>query len=235
MPEKPTRRVFLTTAAATGSGAVMTGCTTDMKVREESAFPDKIPEPLPKGLEYALTVRNMAEHIIAEDTAKIDHAVDICTKAVTEGKTVYYTIRGHNEAQCILETMPGRPSFLTPLHPWDSSVLKRGDVVISVRTNHCAEAIEHGAQAIGILMPFQPQKTQGQGIVHTSYDGPYMEDIADVCIWDRTPYTVGILDFDQLPWKSLSAHGALDGIILGLITAGTIDNLISLGIAVTPV
>ena len=84
-------------------------------------------------------------------------------------------------------------------------------------------------------MPFQPQKHQGYGIVHTDFKGPYMDDICDVTIWDRTPYTVGILAFDQLPWKSCSAHGAMDGIILGLILAGTIDRLVERRVSVEAV
>jgi hypothetical protein len=106
------------------------------------------------------------------------------------------------------------------------------DVLITERTNYCAPAKERGVRLIGILMPFQPQKTQGQGIVHIDYPGSWMEEICDVCIWDRTPYTVGTMNFDQLPFKAVPAHGATDGIILNLILAGTIDRLTARGITV---
>ena len=233
MPKNSTRRHFLKSAAVTGSAATVQGCTTEKdKAANEANYPENMPDPLPKGLEYILKVRDMAKRAMDEDAGKIDSAAELCAEAVSSGKRVYYTIRGHSEPKCILETMPGRPSFLTPLHPWDKTALQEGDIVISVRTNHCIDAKEQGAHAIGILMPFQPQKKQGQGIVHIDYDKPYMEDIADVCIWDSTPYTVGILDFEQLPWKSISAHGALDGIILGQIIAAAVDKLLEKGIAV---
>ena len=45
-------------------------------------------------------------------------------------------------------------------------------------------------------------------------------------------FTVGIMDFDLMPWKSVSAHGAMDGIILGLILAKTIDKLLEKGVKV---
>jgi hypothetical protein len=235
MSKKSTRRTFMKSAAASGSSAAFQGCSTEIEQTDiQKRYPDNLTEPLPKGLEYILKVRNMAQRAMEEDAEKLNRAAELCSGAVVSGNAVYYTIRGHNEPQCILETMPGRPSFLTPLHPWDKSVLNEGDVLITVRTNQCIEAKEKDLQVIGILMPFQPQKTQGLGIVHRDYDKPYMEDIADVCIWDRTPYTVGILDFDLLPWKSIAAHGALDGILLGQIAAGTIDKLLAKGIAVEP-
>ena len=59
-----------------------------------------------------------------------------------------------------------------------------------------------------------------------------MENICDVCIWDLTPYTVGVLDFDPLPWESVAAHCAMDGIIIGLILAATVDRLLAQGIPV---
>jgi len=229
------RRNFLKSAVIiSGSAAVYPGCTPEGKPGKQLAgYPDKLPEPLPKGLEYILKVRDMILRILEEDSEKIERAADICAEAVINGKKVYYSIRGHNEPQCILEVIPGKPSFLLPLvNPSDHDALSGGDVLITVRTNQCAPALEKGTRVIGILMPFQPQKTQGQGITNIGYDGPYMEDICDVCIWDRTPYTVGILDFDQLPWKSVAAHGALDGIILGLIGAGTVDRLLKKGITV---
>ena len=233
MPKNSTRRYFLKSAAFTGSAAAVQGCSTETdKAANEANYPESLPDPLPKGLEYILKVRDMAKRAMEEDAGKIYRAAELCADAVSSGNKVYYTIRGHSEPRCILETMPGRPSFLTPLNPWDKTALQEGDVVITVRTNHCIEAKERNAHAIGILMPFQPQKKQGQGIVHIDYDKPYMEDIADVCIWDRTPYTVGILDFEQLPWKSISAHGALDGMILGQIVAAAVDKLLEKGVLV---
>jgi hypothetical protein len=190
---------------------------------------------MPRGLEYILRVRGMVDDILTNEADAIGRAADICADAVAAGKKVYYTIMGHNAPQCILETKPGRPSFLRPLNVRQASIadtIIEGDVLISVRTDQCTAAIEKGARTIGILMPFQPQKRQGQGIVYIDYTGPYMEDICDVCIWDRTPYTVGIMAFDQLPWHALSAHGATDGIILGLITAAATDRLLMKGITV---
>lgn len=232
------RRTFLKAAATTTSTAVFAGCGSaeHNKSNALSGYPVELPEPLPKGLEYILTVRDFVRRILSEEQASLMHASDICAEAVANGNTLFYSIKGHNEPQCILETMPGKPGFLKALPQNDGhDKIAAGDVLITVRTNQCEPAKQKGARVIGIQMPFQPQKQQGQGIVYIDFDGPYMDDICDVTIWDRTPYTVGILAFDQLPWKSCSAHGAMDGIILGLILAGTIDRLVKRGIRVASV
>ena len=237
MTHNTNRRNFLKSAAVTGSAVSLHGCTSAVKLKRGGKYPARLPEPLPKGLEYTLKLRDMVKNVLEEDTEKINRAADICAEAVVSGKKVYYSILGHNAPQCILETKPGRPSFLIPLNPRKQSVdevIKEGDVLITVRTDQCSKAIEKGAHAIGILMPFQPQKTQGQGVVYVDYKDSYMEDISEVCIWDRTPFTVGIMDFDLMPWKSVSAHGAMDGIILGFILAGTIDRLLEKEIKVEP-
>ena len=239
MTQTPKRRQFLQSATIlSGAVSVLANCSNELPSKKKlSDYPSTLPESLPKGLEYVLKVRDMVKLIIEEDFSKIQRAANICADTVASGNKVYYSILGHNAPQCILETKPGRPSFLLPLNPKKTSLedtIKPGDVLISVRTDQCSLAIEMGAHAIGILMPFQPQKTQGQGFVYIDYEGPYMEDICDVCIWDRTPYTVGIIDFEQFPWKSLSAHGALDGMILGLIIAATTDILIERGIPIEP-
>lgn len=237
MAHNTNRRDFLKSAAVTGSAVSLHGCNSAVKLKKAGEYPARLPEPLPKGLEYTLKLRDMVINILEEDTEKINRAADICAEAVASGKKVYYSILGHNSPQCILETKPGRPSFLIPLNPKKKSIekeIEEGDVLITVRTGHCSTAIKKGAKAIGILMPFQPQKTRGQGIVHIDYTGSYMEDISDVCIWDRTPFTVGIMDFDLMPWKSVSAHGAMDGIILGFILSATVDRLLEKGIKVEP-
>jgi len=237
MTHNTNRRNFLKSAAVTGSAVSLHGCTSAVKLKRGKKYPAKLPELLPKGLEYTLKLRDMVMDIVEEDTEKINRAADICAEAVASGKKVYYSILGHNSPQCILETKPGRPSFLIPVNSRKQSIddiIKEGDVLITVRTGHCSTAIEKGAKAIGILMPFQQQKTQGQGVVYVDYKGSYMEDICDVCIWDRTPYTVGTMDFDLMPWKSVSAHGAMDGIILGFILSATVDRLLEKGIKVEP-
>ncbi|MHB9027985.1 MAG: twin-arginine translocation signal domain-containing protein [Candidatus Latescibacterota bacterium] len=225
---QPARREFLKTAAlagavsAVGDEASAAGKTSGGKRSEAS-----------KGLEYTGMVIGMVRDLLAESSERIAAAADICAGAVSSGKKVYYTVRGHNEPLCILENRPGKPAFLLPDWPEiDPETFEPGDALITERINFCAPAKERGVRLIGILMPFQPQKKQGQGIVHVDYPGPWMEEICDVCIWDRTPYTVGTMTFDQLPVKAVPAHGALDGIILNLILAGTIDRLTAKGIPV---
>ena len=229
-----TRRDFLKTSAFTGASVGIPGTTITACAKPGSRrYPDELPEPLPKGLEYLLTFEKFVKNLKAESSEKIVRASEICARAVESGKKVYYTIHGHSERQPIMERRAGKPTFLLPLkRNFDPEIFQEGDVLITVRTSQCRPAINRGAKVIGILMPFQPQKTQGQGIVHTEYDGEYMEDICDVCIRDMVPYTVGIMKFDQLPIKAVPAHGAMDGLILGLILAGTIDILLSRGIKV---
>ncbi len=236
MSRQTSRRTFLKTAAA--GSAVVTGYgearPADAPRRVD--YPDELPKRLPKGLEYILTVRNMMRSVLAEERNALSRAADICAESVAAGRTVYYSDRGHNESQCILETMPGKPSFVKAAPDRaEQELVAQGDVIISVRTDQCIAAKERGVRVIGIQMPFQPQKRQGQGIANVTYTGPYMDDVCDVTIWDRTPYTIGILDFDQLPWKSCAAHGAMDGFILGMILAGTIDRLKARGIPVSAV
>lgn len=223
------RRTFLKTAAMTG---VLAGAGTGRS--EARIFGGKESRRTDRGLEYVEMITDMVRDLLKESSGRIAAAAEICAGAVSGGKRVFYTVRGHNEPKCILEDRPGKPSFLLPTEKsLDYSLFQPGDVLITERTEFCAPARERGARIIGILMPFQPQKTQGQGIVHRDYEGPWMEDICEVCIWDRTPYTVGTMSFDQLPIKAVPAHGAMDGIILNLILAGTIDRLIARGIPVT--
>ncbi len=222
------RRAFLKTAALAGT---LSGVGAD--AAEARAAGGK-KAGMGRGEEYVEMVIGMVRMLLEESSGQIDRAAHICAEAIASGKRVYYTVRGHNEPVCILENRPGKPSFLVSAGKApDFSMLEPGDVLITERTEFCAPASERNVHLIGILMPFQPQKTQGQGIVHRDYQGPWMEDICEVCIWDRTPYTVGTMSFDQLPVKAVPAHGAMDGIILNLILAGTVDILVGKGIAVT--
>lgn len=222
------RRKFLKVAALTGAATaipletVITGNVEAAQVSKSQ-----------KGLEYALMIKGMVQNLLAQDSAKIAQAGDICAEALASGKKVYYNTTGHNEPQCIMEKRAGKPAFLFPIYGnVDYTIFQPGDVFITERTNFCAPAKEKGVKLIGILMPFQPQKKQGQGIVYIDNQGPWMEEICDVCIWDRVPYTIGTMSFDQLPFKAVPAHGAMDGIILNLILAATIDRLVKKGIPV---
>jgi uncharacterized phosphosugar-binding protein len=222
------RRKFLKSAALAGVAAAVPGQAV-MGGNAEAALMQKTP----KGLEYALMVKGMVQDLLAQDTPKILQAADLCAEALASGKKVYYNTTGHNEPQCIWEKRAGKPTFLIPIYGnVDYTIFQPGDIFITERTNFCAPAKEKGVKLIGILMPFQPQKKQGQGIVSIDYQGPWMEEICDVCIWDRTPYTVGTMSFDQLPFHAVPAHGAMDGIILNLILAATIDRLVKKGIPV---
>jgi len=234
MREPSSRRLFLKSFAAAGvasaAGAVSPASETGARRRSGR----NTPRGTTKGLSYLELLEGMVEDLLAESSRDIDTAADICAAAITSGESVFYTVRGHNEPRCILEDRPGKPAFLLPTETTiDPTVFSRGDVLITERTQYCAPARERGVRLIGILMPFQPQKTRGQGIVHIDYQGPWMEEICDVCIWDRTPYTVGAMSFDELPFKAVPAHGAMDGIILNLILAATVDRLLAKGIAVT--
>ena len=243
MEIKSNRRSCIRTAAADGTTAALGGCSANTgnendEGRLRSGDQIELPESLPKGLEYVLKVRTMLQDIKDNDAEKFARAADICAEAVAAGNKVYYSVYGHNEAQQILETKPGRPSFLIPVEQRKSDALDmigEGDVLISQNTGHCETVARKGAKTIGILYAFTPKKFQGQGIVHVGYQGPYMEDICDVWFWDRTPFTVGIMDFDLLPWKSVSAHGALDGFILGMLLSATVDRLLERGIPVNAV
>ncbi len=226
--QKHGRRVFLKTAGVIGTVAAA-----NAEAISAAADGEKSVGDASKGLEYVDGILSMTRTLLSENSGRIAAAADICVVAAASGKRIYYTVRGHNEPYCILENRPGKPAFLLPTErEIDYSAFGRGDVLITERTNYCAPAKERGVRLIGILMPFQPQKTQGQGIVHIEYPGPWMEDICDVCIWDGTPYTVGTMSFDQLPIKAVPAHGAMDGIILNLILAGTIDRLTARGVEV---
>jgi hypothetical protein len=223
------RRKFLKSAALTGAAASIPGQAVVMGKAEAAA---QVSKPA-KGLEYALMVKGMVQNLLAQDGAKIAQAGDISADALASGKKVYYNTTGHNEPQCIMEKRAGKPTFLIPIYGnVDYSIFQPGDVFITERTNFCAPAKEKGVKLIGILMPFQPQKKQGQGIVYIDYKGPWMEEICDVCIWDRVPYTIGTMTFDQLPFKAVPAHGAMDGIILNLILAATLDRLVKKGVSV---
>lgn len=221
------RRAFLKSAALAGAVSLPSAALSS-EGKELSA---KRSSPFSKGREYLDMFDGMVHDLLKESSGKIDEAAGICAGAILSGKKVYYTVCGHNEPQYILEKRPGKPSFLFPLGK--DTILEKDDVLITERSNFCSGAKEKGARLIGILMPFQPQKIQGQGIVHEGYTGPWMEEICDVCIWDRVPYTVGTMSFDQLPFKAVPAHGAMDGIILNLILAGTIDKLLEKGYAVS--
>ena len=234
MNTRTTRRDFLKTSALTGASVGIPGTAAAASAKSGSErYPDELPEPLPKGLEYLFTFEKFVKDLRSESSEQIDRASKICAQAIESGKKIYYTIHGHSERQPIMERRPGKPTFLLPLKSdFNPEIYQEGDVLITVRTSNCRPALDRGAKVVGILMPFQPQKTQGQGIVHAEYDGEYMEDICDVCILDRVPYTVGFMKFDQLPIKAVPAHGAMDGLILGLILAGTTDILLSKGIKV---
>ncbi len=224
------RRTFLKAAAAAGAIA-LPGAAGTSKAKEKK---EKRSAGESKGREYLDLVTGMVRDLLRESSGQIEDASNICAEAVLSGNTVYYTIRGHNEPLCILEKRPGKPSFLKPTEKnLDYTIFRKGDALITERSNFCAGAKERGVRLIGILMPFQPQKTQGQGIVNVGYEGPWMEDICDVCIWDRVPYTVGTMSFDQLPFKAVPAHGAMDGIILNLILAGAVDKLRAKGYPLT--
>ena len=219
------RRGFLRTAALAGAagGAGLAGTPAEA---EAAARPSK-------GLDYIDMIDGMIRNLMKESAAEIDRAADICAEAVANGKKVYYSIRGHNEPICIFENRPGKPAFLTATGKTvDAALFSPGDVLIAERADFCAAAKERGARVIGILMPFQAQKTRGQGVVYPDYAGPWMEDICDVSIWDRVPYTVGTMSFDYLPHHAVPAHGAMDGIALGLILAATADRLLARGIEV---
>ncbi|MFA6472063.1 MAG: hypothetical protein WCU00_08485 [Candidatus Latescibacterota bacterium] len=228
MPLLSDRRKFLKTAVLTGTAAAIPAQT--VITGNVEAAQDSKPS---KGLEYARMIRGMVQNLLAQDSSKIEQAGDLCAEALASGKKVYYNTTGHNEPQCIMEKRAGKPSFLIPLYgAIDYTIFKPGDVFITERINFCAPAKEKGVKLIGILMPFQAQKKQGQGIVYVDYKGPWMEEICDVCIWDRVPFTIGTMSFDQLPFKAVPAHGAMDGIILNLILAATIDRLVKKGIPV---
>ena len=214
------RRGFLAAAVLTGVAGVSASNATSAEAAGKPS----------KGLEYVDMIERMMRDLLRESGADIGRAADLCAGALLAGKKVYYTIRGHNEPVGIWERNPGKPAFLTASEKTvNVAALGPGDVLISERTEWCAPAKERGAALIGILMPFQPQKTRGRGIVHPDYLGPWMEDICDVSIWDRVPYTVGTMAFAELPFKAVPAHGAMDGFVLGLILAATADRLIARG------
>jgi hypothetical protein len=227
-----TRRTFLASIAAAGavsaqSAAEAAGSPSPSRRRKSGGKESK-------GLAYLEMIIGMTEDLLAESAPDIDRAGAICAEAVKAGKKLFYTVRGHNEPLCILENRPGKPAFLLPTEQTiDPAIFSPGDVLITERTQYCAPAKERGVKLVGILMPFLPQKKQGQGIVHIDYAGPWMEEICDVCIWDRVPYTVGTMCFDQLPFKAVPAHGAMDGIILSLILASAVDRLLEGGVTVT--
>lgn len=241
MKEKSNRRNFIKKSVIAGSAVAAAGCAgtagiSNKKMTASGAYPGELPAPVPKGLEYILKVRSMIHSVLTEDASKIEIAAQICTDAVKNGKKVYYNDTGHGESQCVLETIEGKPSFLIPLFGGEShSVISVNDVLISPYTSRCTEANKKGAKTIGIIMAFEPKKFQGQGIVNRDFKGPYMEDICDVWFWDRTPFTIGILDFDLMPWKAIAAHGIMDSVILKLILAKTIDKLLAKGIKVETV
>jgi len=186
-----------------------------------------------KGLDYIDMIERMTRDLMRESGSDIERAADICAEAVASGKKVWYSVRGHNEPICIFENRPGKPSFLSATEKTvNVAAFGSGDALITERTEWCMPAKERGVRLIGILMPFQPQKTRGQGIVHIDYAGPWMEEVCDVCIWDRVPYTVGTMSFDYLPFHAVPAHGAMDGIAMGLVLAATADRLVARGIAV---
>ncbi len=219
------RRGFLRTAALAGAAGStgFAGAAVEADAAQKSS----------KGLEYIDMIERMTRDLMTGSAAEIDRAADICTEAVIGGKKVYYSIRGHNEPICIFENRLGKPAFLTATGKTvDAALFSPGDVLIAERTDWCVAAKERGARIIGILMPFQQQKTRGQGVVYPDYTGPWMEDICDVSIWDRVPYTVGTMSFDYLPHHAVPAHGAMDGIALGLILAATADRLLARGIEV---
>ncbi len=219
------RRGFLRTAALAGA-AGGTGLAA-MPVEADAA------QKPSKGLDYIDMIDGMIRSLMRESAAEIDRSADICAEAIAAGERVYYSIRGHNEPICIFENRPGKPTFLTATGKTvDAALFSPGDVLIAERTDWCVAAKERGARVVGILMPFQQQKTRGQGIVYVDYAGPWMEDICDVCIWDRVPYTVGTMSFDYLPHHAAPAHGAMDGIALGLVLAATVDRLVARGIEV---
>lgn len=226
--------MFLQSLAAAGAVSAVSGAPSEAVPRASGARKRKSRAGTPKGLVYLDMITGMVDDLLAESGGDIDRAADVCAQAISSGKRLYYTVRGHNEPLCILENRTGKPAFLLPTeNTIDPAIFSPGDVLITERTQHCAPAKERGVLLIGILMPFLAQKTQGQGIVYIDYQGPWMEDICDVCIWDRVPYTVGTMSFDQLPFKAVPAHGAMDGIILNLILAATVDRLLARGIAVT--
>ncbi|MBT4484615.1 MAG: hypothetical protein HOC71_13170, partial [Candidatus Latescibacteria bacterium] len=68
MSKKSTRRTFMKSAAASGSSAAFQGCSTEIEQTDiQKRYPDNLTEPLPKGLEYILKVRNMAQRAMEED------------------------------------------------------------------------------------------------------------------------------------------------------------------------
>lgn len=222
------RRKFLKSAAIASAAVAVPGQAFISGSAEAASM-----QKTPKGLDYVLMVKGMVQDLLAQDDPKIAQAADLCAEALASGKKVYYNTTGHNEPQCIWEKRAGKPTFLLPIYGnVDYNIFQAGDAFITERTNFCAPAKEKGVKIIGILMPFQPQKKQGQGIVSIDYQGPWMEEICDVCIWDRVPYTIGTMSFEQLPFKAVPAHGAMDGIILNLILAATIDRLVKKGVPV---
>jgi uncharacterized phosphosugar-binding protein len=224
------RRSFLKSAAIAGAAVLPSAAVSS----EGKGMPSKQSSNPSKGREYLDMFAGMVRDLLKESSENIEIASAICAETILSGKKVYYTVRGHNEPLCILEKRAGKPSFLIPTEQnIDYSIFQKDDALITERSNFCAGAKEKGVRLIGILMPFQPQKTQGQGIVHEGYPGPWMEEICEVCIWDRVPYTVGTMPFEQLPFKAVPAHGAMDGIILNLILAGTIDKLLEKGYTVS--
>ena len=231
MEYKSNRREFIKKSVVAGSALSTAGCAGNMGIGKslaEKSF--ETSKPIPKGLEYILKLRSMTDSVMSDDARKIERASLICAGALLNGGKVYYDDTGHGESQCILETIGGNPSFLKPLFGNEShKVITEKDVLISNRTAPCNDAHTKGAKTVGIIMAFEPKKFQGQGIVNRDFKGPYMEDICDVWIWDRTPFTIGILDFDLMPWKAIAAHGAMDGIILKLIAARTVDILLEKG------
>lgn len=217
------RRTFLAAAALAGVAAG-----TGPAGRAEAA-----PKKASRGLEYVDMIEGMVRGLLRESALDIGRAADICVEALTSGKKVYYTVRGHNEPVGIWERNRGKPSFLTASDKTlNVAGFNPGDVLITERTEWCAPSKERGVRLIGILMPFQPQKTRGREFIRPGYEGPWMEDICEVCIWDRAPFTVGTMSFDGIPFRGVPAHGAMDGITLGLILAASADRLIARGIEV---
>jgi uncharacterized phosphosugar-binding protein len=236
MKDNSNRRDFLKKSVVAGSVVAASGLsgTSDAAKKIKTTIdvlPDKLPAPIPKGLEYLLKVREMYRSVIKEDAAKIENAALICTQSIMNGGKIYYDDHGHGESQCILETVKGNPAFLIPLFD-DESIITDKDVLISTYSSKCADAAKKGAKTIGVIYAFEAKKFQGQGIVNRDYKGSYIEEVCDVWFWDRTPFTVGILDFDLMPWKAIAAHGFMDSVILKLILAKTVDMLLEKGVKV---
>lgn len=207
-----------------------------MNSSSKPTIPRWLPDPLPQGAEYVLTIKEYIRTIRDDGFIHIKEAAVLCADAYAEGKRIIYPFYGHSERKGIAEAREGRPGFLTYVKDAEVS---EGDAFITIHAASAIEAKEKGAKVIGISNAFLPSKPGNYLTIDRKaaesdpgdfYTGPFLEDHCDVFIDDQVPYTVGIIAFDGLKSHFGNGVGIMEGYVFWTLTAAIADHLLERGI-----